>query len=132
MEAIQEVKDQSILDAYAERAKEAEALIPDVLKNGAGYTPYDDMVLYMIICTPKLTEEEMKGMDQKVLDVLFEGDKEEDITNQRLILISKGDGCKKDMKPGDQIAVRGHAFKVVTPKGTFLTVREYDVIGKYE
>lgn len=131
MEAIQEVRDEEILKAYEERAKTAEALIPDVLENGAGYIPYDDMVLYMVIVTPKFTEEELKGIDNKVLDVLLEGDKEEDITNQRLILIAKGDGCKKDMNPGDRIAVRGNAYKVVTPKGTFLTVREYDVIGKY-
>jgi hypothetical protein len=126
-----ETKDQATIDSYLARAKEAETKIPDLLKNGAGFTPYDDMILYMIICTPKLTEEEMAGVDTKVLDMIFEGDKEGDVTNQKLILITKGEGCKKDMVPGDRIAVRGNAFKITTPKGTFLAVREYDVIGKY-
>lgn len=125
-------RSKEIIQGFVDKAKEAESKIPDILKNGADFTPYDDMVLYMIIAKPKLTEEEMAGIDTKVLDVLFEGDKEGDVTDQKLIIVSKGDGCKKDIKPGDRVAIRGHAFKITTPKGVFFTVREYDVIGKYE
>ena len=124
-------RDKEVINEFVARAKASEALIPEILKNGAGYTPYDDMILYMIICTPKLSDEELEGVDTEVLDMIFEGDKEGDVTNQKLTLISKGDACKKTMEPGDRIAIRGHAFKVTTPKGTFFTVREYDVIGKY-
>jgi len=128
---VEPAKSQEVIDAYLARAKKAEATIPDIIANGAGFTPYADMVLYMIICTPKLTEEEMEGVDTEVLDMMFEGDKEGDVSNQKLILIAKGEACVKAMTPGDQIAIRGNAFKITTPKGTFLTVREYDVIGKY-
>jgi len=125
-------RDKEVINEFVARAKASEALIPEILKNGAGYTPYDDMILYMIICTPKLSDEELEGVDTEVLDMIFEGDKEGDVTNQKLTLISKGVACKKEMEPGDRIAIRGHAFKVTTPKGTFFTVREYDVIGKYD
>lgn len=125
-------RDKEVINEFVARAKASEALIPEILKNGAGYTPYDDMILYMIICTPKLSDEEMEGVNTDVLDMIFEGDKEGDVTNQKLTLISKGAACKKDMNPGDRIAIRGHAFKVTTPKGTFFTVREYDVIGRYD
>ena len=125
-------REKEVINGYLERAKEAETKIPSILKNGCGFTPYDDMVVYMIICTPRLTEEELEGIDTKVLDVIFEGDAESEVTNQKLILITKGSNCNKDMKPGDRIAVRGNAFKITTPQGTFLTVREHDVIGKYE
>lgn len=133
LEIFQEpARSKEVIQAFVDKAKEAESRIPDILKNGADFTPYDDMVLYMIIAKPKLTEEEMEGIDTNVLDILFEGDKEGDLTEQKLVIISKGDGCKKDINPGDRVAVRGHAFKITTPKGTFFTVREYDVIGKYE
>lgn len=129
---VEPAKSQEVIDAYLARAKKAEAAIPDIIANGAGFTPYADMVLYMIICTPKLTEEEMEGVDTEVLDMMFEGDKEGDVSNQKLILISAGESCVKELTPGDRIAIRGNAFKITTPKGTFLTVREYDVIGKYD
>lgn len=133
LEVYQEpARDKATIQGFLDRAKEAEEKIPEILKNGAGFTPYDDMVLYMIIAKPKLTEEEMAGVDTKVLDMLFEGDKEGDLTDQKLVIVAKGDGCKKDIKPGDRVAIRGHAFRITTPKGTFFTVREYDVIGKYE
>jgi len=125
-------KTKEVVQSYIDRGVAAKAKIPDLIKNGAGFTPYADMILYMVIATPTLTEEEMEGMDGEVLDVIFEGDKEGDVSEQKLILITKGPDCQKDMEPGDRIAIRGHAFKVTTPKGTFLTVREYDVIGKYE
>ena len=124
-------RDQSIIDGFLERAKSAEALIPDLLKNGCGFIPYDDMVVYMITCTPKFSEEELQGIDTKVLDVLFEGDKDGDVSDQKLTIIARGKGCKKEFSIGDRVAIRGNAFKVTTPKGTFLAVREYDVIGKY-
>lgn len=126
------VKELSIVEEYVERAKAAEQAIPEILANGAGFTPYDDMVLYMIIATPKLTDEEMEGVDRKTLEVLFIGDKEENLTNQKLVIVALGDKCVKDIKPGDRVAIRGNAYKITTPKGTFFTVREYDVIGKYE
>lgn len=125
-------RSREIIQGFVDKAKEAETRIPDILKNGVDFTPYDDMVLYMIIAKPKLTEEEMEGIDTDVLDVLFEGDKEGDLTDQKLIIVAKGEGCKKDIKPGDRVAIRGHAFKITTSKGVFFTVREYDVIGKYE
>lgn len=124
-------RDQSILDEYVKRAEKAEELIPDLLANGCGFEPYDDMVVYMVTCTPKLSEEELENVDKKVLEVLFEGDKEGDVSDQKLTIIAKGNQCKKDFSIGDRVAVRGHAFKITTPKGTFLTVREYDVIGRY-
>ena len=123
---------QETIDTYVARAKVAETKIPDLIKNGCGFTPYDDMILYMIICTPKLNAEELAGTNMDTLDMIFEGDKEEDVSNQKLVLIAKGETCKKSFELGDRIAVRGHAFKITTPKGTFLTVREYDVIGKYD
>jgi hypothetical protein len=126
------VQELSIVEEYLERAKAAEQAIPEILTNGAGFTPYDDMVLYMIIATPKLTDEEMKGVDKKTLEVLFVGDKEENLTNQKLVIVALGDKCVKAIKPGDRVAIRGNAYKITTPKGTFFTVREYDVIGKYE
>lgn len=129
---VEPARDEAVINEFVARAKASEALIPEILENGAGYTPYDDMILYMIICTPKLSDEEMEGVNTDVLDMIFEGDKEGDVTNQKLTLISKGAACKKDMSPGDRIAIRGHAFKVTTPKGTFFTVREYDVIGRYD
>lgn len=124
-------REQSVIDAYVKRAEKAEELIPDLLENGCGFVPYDDMVLYMIICTPKLSEEELEGVDREVLDVLFEGDKEGEVSDQKLTIIAKGTNCKKDFNIGDRVAVRGNAFKITTPKGTFLAVREYDVIGRY-
>ena len=129
---VEPARDKAVINEFVARAKASEEKIPEILKNGAGYTPYDDMILYMIICTPKLSDEEMEGVNTEVLDMIFEGDKEGDVTNQKLTLISKGSTCTKAMEPGDRIAIRGHAFKVTTPKGTFFTVREYDVIGKYD
>ena len=77
LELFQEpARSKEVIQAFVDKAKEAESRIPDILKNGADFTPYDDMVLYMIIAKPKLTEEEMEGIDTNVLDVLFEGDKE--------------------------------------------------------
>jgi len=124
-------REKEVINGYLERAKASEIKIPQILKDGCGFTPFDDMVVYMIICTPRLSEEELKGIDTKVLDVIFEGDAESEVTNQKLILITKGNNCVKTMSPGDRIAVRGNAFKITTPQGTFLTVREHDVIGKY-
>ena len=80
----------------------------------------------------KLTDEEMEGVDKKTLEVLFIGDKEENLTNQKLVIVALGDKCVKGINPGDRVAIRGNAYKITTPKGTFFTVREYDVIGKYE
>ena len=127
-----ESRSQDIINGYVARATATELAITDILRNGAGFTPYDDMVLYVMVVTPKLTEDEMEGVDKKVLDMLFENDKEEDVTNQKLILIAKGERCVKEMLPGNRVAIRGHAFKITTPKGTFFTVREHDVIGRYD
>ena len=108
---VEPAKSQEVIDAYLARAKKAEATIPEIIANGAGFTPYADMVLYMIICTPKLTEEEMEGVDTEVLDMMFEGDKEGDVSNQKLILISAGEACVKALTPGDRIAIRGNALR---------------------
>lgn len=103
-----------------------------LLKEGIDYTPFDDMVLYAQSFVPTLSEEDTEGVPEEVLEAMYEGDIEGEVTERKLWLLKKGDKCEKAIEPGDQIAVRGHAYKITTNKGVFYTVREYDVIGKYD
>ena len=109
----------------------AKAEVLALLKEGIEYTPFGDMVLYAQTFIPTLSEEDTEGVAEEVLEALYEGDLEGEVTERKLWLLKMGDKCEKPMAPGDQITVRGNAFKVTTNKGVFYAVREYDVIGKH-
>lgn len=109
----------------------AKADVLELIKEGIDYTPFDDMILYAQSYVPTLAEDDVDGVAEEVLEALYEGDIEGEVTERKLWLLKKGSNVQKDMEPGDQIAVRGNAYKITTNKGVFYTVREYDVIGKY-
>ena len=54
------------------------------------------------------------------------------ISSRKLTLLAKGPACKNTHKPGTQITVRGHAYKITVKGETFFTVREYDIIGSFD
>jgi len=118
------------LKAWQERADKFKGKIESFIKDGVDWHPEDDQVLYCQTVIPKLTDEDLDGTDPLVLETMFEGDVEGDVTKRNLTLIAMGPDCKKThIKPGTQITVRGHAYKLDLDAGTFFTVREYDVIG---
>ena len=120
------------LQKWKERAAKFEGKIEEFVKNGVGYKPNNDMILYCQVVTPKLTEEELEGSDPLVLSAMFDGDQDGDVTTRKLYLIAKGDKCETNIPLGKQIVVRGNAFAVHLPEGMFLTVREYDIVGHHE
>tara|TARA_R100000951_G_scaffold112941_1_gene114106 strand:- start:253 stop:660 length:408 start_codon:yes stop_codon:yes gene_type:complete len=123
------------LEVWKERASNFEGKIEGFIENGVGWEPDADHVLYCQTVVPNLSEEDLKGTDPLVLETMFEGDVEGDISERKLFLIKMGAGCSESKKefyqPGDQITVRGHAYKLNLKEGVFFTVRDYDLIGKH-
>ena len=118
------------LDAWKERAADLEAKMEKFITEGVDWNPEADQVLYCQTVIPNLTDEDLAGTDPLVLESMFEGDIEGDVSKRNLTLIAMGPECsKKHLKPGMKITVRGHAYKLDLEEGTFFTVREYDVIG---
>ena len=126
------VKEESLdkLKVWQDRAKEFEGKIEGFIKNGISWHPEDDQVVYCQTVIPKLSDEDLKGTDPLVLETMFEGDVEGEVSKRNLTLISMGPKCEKThIKPGTKITVRGHAYKLDLEEGIFFTVREYDLIG---
>lgn len=118
------------LQTWKDRAEGFEDKIASFIDNGVNWNPEADQVLYCQTVIPNLTDEDLQGTDPLVLETMFEGDIEGEISKRKLTLLAMGPDCtKKHLKPGMQITVRGHAYKLDLEEGTFFTVREYDVIG---
>ena len=118
------------LQAWKDRAKEFEGKSEGFIANGLSWHPEDDQVVYCQTVIPSLSDEDLAGTDPLVLETMFEGDVEGEVSKRNLTLISMGPTCKKThIKPGTKITVRGHAYKLDLEEGQFFTVREYDVIG---
>ena len=118
------------LQTWKDRAKKSKDLIEKLIKDGVSWNPLDDQILYCQTVIPTLSEEDLEGTDPLVLEAMFEGDVEGEVSKRNLTLISMGPKCEKTfIKPGTKITVRGHAYKLDLPEGTFFTVREYDLIG---
>ena len=120
------------LQTWKDRAVKFEGKIQGFIDNGIGWTPEGDQVLYCQSVIPNLSDEDLKGTDPLVLETMFEGDIEGEVSERKLTLIAMGPDCsKKHIKPGTQITVRGHAFKIKVGEETFFTVRDYDIIGTF-
>ncbi len=125
-----EVQELDSLQAWKDRAEKFEGKIKSFIENGVGWHPEDDQILYCQTVIPNLSDDDLLGTDPLVLETMFEGDVEADISKRNLTLISMGPKCTKThIKPGTKITVRGHAYKIELEEGTFFTVREYDLIG---
>jgi len=120
------------LQTWIKRAEKFEGKIKGFIDNGVGWSPEGDQVLYCQSVIPNLSDEDLNGTDPLVLETMFEGDIEGDVSSRKLTLISLGPDCtKKHIEPGTQITVRGHAYKLTVKGETFFTVREYDIIGTF-
>tara|TARA_R110001606_G_scaffold117825_1_gene247810 strand:+ start:303 stop:710 length:408 start_codon:yes stop_codon:yes gene_type:complete len=121
------------LQTWINRAEKFEGKIQSFIENGIGWTPEDDQIVYCQSVIPNLSDEDLKGTDPLVLETMFEGDTEGDISKRKLTLISMGPKCTKThLKPGQEITVRGHAYKIDVKGETFFSVREYDLIGSFD
>lgn len=131
-ETTQELDERNSLEYWTERAEGTQDKIKEFTKS-ISWAPNNDQVLYCQTVIPKLSEEDLKGSDPEVLEAMFEGDVEADVTERKLYLISIGPNCTnmEGFTPGDQITVRGNAYKLNLKEGTFFTVRDYDVIGRH-
>ena len=134
MEDAQVIDDRNTLEYWKDRAGTPfNQRVARWIKDGVNWEPNNDMILYCQSIIPKLSEEDLKESDPEVLEAMFEGDVEGDVTERRLYLIKKGPNCTNmdTYALGDQITVRGNAFKLNLKEGIFFTVRDYDVIGRH-
>jgi len=129
---MEEVNQKQTLKYWEDRAESSANTIQKYLKEGIPYTPLNDMIVYAQIVVPSLSEDELSGVDPKVLSAMFKGDLDGEVTERSFILISQGDSTGLDIEPGTKIQIRGHAFKITMPDGNELfTVRSHDVLGHY-
>ena len=121
-----------IREEFIKRAAESEVKIKEYIEDGISFTPFGDMFVYLQIVTPKLDDADLDGVEINTLNMIFDGDQDEEVSSRKLVFIKGGPDCKLGLKPGDQIACRGHAFSLKLPEGQFFSLREYDILGKYD
>ena len=130
------INEKATLSYWETRAAGTQDNIAKWAKEGVSWEPDADQILYCQTVIPNLSEEELDGTDPDVLEAMFEGDVEGDVTRRKLYLIAMGPNVEQSKKDfytlGDEITVRGHAYKLNLKEGTFFTVRAYDLIGRHK